>query len=171
MRVQRDTGATSNRPENPTGPSEAARETRRRPRRLVEFRPVKRGRLPMGATHVNVTVRNPADPDRTWEGRFLVDTGAMDSLVPRQHLEAIGIAPVGSRTYELADGTRRPYHHGLARIEFMDEVVAGKVVFVEDDTAPLLGLTALESAGIEVDPRNERLKRLSAIRLKSLTPV
>ncbi len=157
----------SNTSKNPASPS----ETDRRPGRLVGFRPANRRRLPVGATHVNVIVRNPADPDRTWESEFLVDTGAIDSLVPRQHLEAIGIAPVGRRVYELADGTSRPYDHGLARIEFMDEIVAGRVVFAEDDTEPLLGLTALESAGIEVDPRNERLKRLSAVRLKSLTPV
>ena len=38
-----------------------------------------------------VTIRNPADPERKWTGRFLVDTGAFDSLVPRPHLEAIGL--------------------------------------------------------------------------------
>ena len=54
--------------------------------------------------------------------------------------------------------------------EFMDETAWATVVFVEDDIEPLLGLTALESAGIEVDPRNQRLKRLSAVRLKSLAP-
>ena len=26
----------------------------------------------MGATHVTVTIRNPAEPDRTWEALFLV---------------------------------------------------------------------------------------------------
>ena len=36
----------------------------------------------MGATHVTVTIRNPALPDKSWEGLFLVDTGAVDSLVP-----------------------------------------------------------------------------------------
>ena len=30
----------------------------------------------MGMTHVTVTVRNSAAPDRAWEGLFLVDTGA-----------------------------------------------------------------------------------------------
>ena len=40
----------------------------------------------MGVTHVKVTIRNPADPARSWEGPFLVDTGAIDSLVPRSHL-------------------------------------------------------------------------------------
>ncbi len=58
----------------------------------------------MGATHVTVLIRNPAEPDRSWEGLFLVDTGATDCLVPRPCLEAIGLKPKGQRTYELADG-------------------------------------------------------------------
>ena len=122
----------------------------------------------MGTTHVTVTVKNPAARDRTWQGEFLVDTGAIDSLVPRQHLEAIGVEPVGSRTYEMADGRRLQFDIGGAELEFMDEMVMGTVVFVDDDVEPLLGLTALESAGIEVDPRNQQLKRLSAVRLKAL---
>ncbi len=122
----------------------------------------------MGTTHVTVTVKNPAARDRTWQGEFLVDTGAIDSLVPRQHLEAVGVEPIGSRTYEMADGRRLQFDIGGAELEFMDEMVMGTVVFVDDDVEPLLGLTALESAGIEVDPRNQQLKRLSAVRLKAL---
>lgn len=37
----------------------------------------------MGATHVTATIRNMTDRDRSCEGLFLVDTGAIDSLVPR----------------------------------------------------------------------------------------
>ena len=122
----------------------------------------------MGATHVTVTVKNPAARDRVWQGEFLVDTGAIESLVPRQYLEAIGVEPVGSRTYEMADGRRLQLDIGGAELEFMGETVIGTVVFLDDDVEPLLGLTALESAGIEVDPRNQQLKRLSAVRLKAL---
>lgn len=122
----------------------------------------------MGATHVTVTVKNPAARDRAWQGEFLVDTGAIDSLVPRQHLEAIGVEPISSRTYEMADGRRLQFDIGLVELEFMDETVGGIVVFVDGDVEPLLGLTALESAGIEVDPRNQQLKRLAAVRLKPL---
>ncbi len=122
----------------------------------------------MGTTHVTVTVKNPAARDSAWQGEFLVDTGAIESLVPRQHLEAIGIEPFGSRTYEMADGRRLQFDIGGAELEFMDKMVMGTVVFVDDDVEPLLGLTALESAGIEVDPRNQQLKRLSAVRLKAL---
>ena len=122
----------------------------------------------MGATHVTVTIRNPADPDRAWEGPFLVDTGATDSLVPRPHLEAIGLEPRSRRTYVLADGSEITVDVTTAEIEVMGEIVGGTILFGEPDTEPLLGVTALESAGIEVDPVNQRLKRLPAVRLKAL---
>ena len=122
----------------------------------------------MGATHVTVTVRNPADPARAWEGLFLVDTGATDSLVPRKHLEAIGLRPRGSRVYELADGSELRLDITGAEVEFMGDWTTTAVIFGEDDAEPLLGVTALESVGIEVDPVNQRLKRLPAVRLKRL---
>ena len=115
-----------------------------------------------------MTIRNPAQPERTWEGLFLVDTGATDSLVPRPHLEAIGLAPRGQRIYELADGSELRLDVTVAEIEFMGEIVGGTVIFGEAGVEPLLGVTALESVGIEVDPVSQRLKRLPAVRLKCL---
>lgn len=122
----------------------------------------------MGAIHVTVTIRNPADPERAWDGLFLVDTGSTDSLVPRPHLEAIGLRPRGQRVYELADGSEIVMDIATAEIEFMGEMVGGTILFGEPDVEPLLGLTALESVGIEVDPTTRRLKRLPAVRLKAL---
>ena len=124
--------------------------------------------VPMGVTHVDVTVRNPADPARSWEGRFLVDTGAIDSLVPRSRLEAIGIEPEGQRVYERADGAGVEMDVAGARIEFLGELTAGLIIFGDADAEPLLGVTALESVGIEVDPRSQRLKKLPAVRLKGV---
>ena len=120
----------------------------------------------MGATHVTVAIRNPADPERYWEGLFLVDTGATDSLVPRPHLEAIGLKPKGRRVYELADGSEIVMDITTGDIEFMGETVGGTILYEAPDAEPLLGFTALESVGIEVDPLNQRLKRLPAVRLK-----
>ncbi len=122
----------------------------------------------MGATHVTVTIRNPADPDKSWEELFLVDTGATDSLVPRPHLESIGLKPKGQRVYELADGREIKMDITTADIEFMGEIVGGTILFGEANAEPLLGVTALESVGIEVDPSNQRLKRRPAVRLKTL---
>ena len=50
----------------------------------------------------------------------------------------------------------------------MGETVGGTVIYGEANAEPLLGVTALESVGIEVDPLNQRLKRLPAVRLKGL---
>jgi len=120
----------------------------------------------MGTTHVTVTVRNPAQPDKTWEGLFLVDTGAVDCLVPGKYLREIGLQPGAKRTYELADGTEVRLDIATAQIEFMGELVGSTVIFGPENTEPILGVTALESVGIEVDPRSQRLKRLPAVRLK-----
>ena len=46
--------------------------------------------------------------------------------------------------------------------------VGGTLVFGDGDAEPLLGVTALESGGFEVDPRTQQLKRLPAVLLKGL---
>ena len=120
----------------------------------------------MGATYVDVTIRNPADPQRSWTGTFLVDTGAFDSLVPRTHLETIGLQPRGRREYVPADDKPIALDITIAEIEFEGEIVGGTIIYGDDDAEALLGVTALESGGFEVDPRSERLKRLPAVLLK-----
>ena len=124
----------------------------------------------MGATHVTVTIRNPAAPDRCWDGLFLVDTGAIDSLVPRDRLESIGLKPKAKRTYELADGSELKMDITTGDLEFMGEIVGGTIIMGDPGTEPILGVTALESVGIEVDPQNQTMKRLPAARLKKLRP-
>jgi clan AA aspartic protease len=120
----------------------------------------------MDLTHVTVTLRKVGTQDGAFEADFLVDTGAPDSLAPAAELRRIGVEPVGATVYELADGTVHEYQFGLAQIEFMGEMTAGRVIFGPDDVEPLLGVTALESVGITVDPTNRTPERLPAIPLK-----
>jgi clan AA aspartic protease len=122
----------------------------------------------MGLTHVTVTLKalGSADGNGAFEADFLVDAGATDSLAPGPALRRIGVAPAGRTVYELADGTVHEYDFGLVRIEFMGEATAGRVVFGPDGAEPLLGVTALESVGITVDPTTRTLNRLPAIPLK-----
>jgi clan AA aspartic protease len=101
-----------------------------------------------------------------YEADFLVDTGATDSLAPANELRRAGVTPVGKMAYELADGGLQEYEFGLAQITFMGEITAGRVIFGPDNAEPLLGVTALESVGITVDPANRTLKRLPAVPLK-----
>jgi clan AA aspartic protease len=124
----------------------------------------------MGVTQVTVTVRNPANSNQAWDGLFLVDTGTIDCMAPAKHLDQIGLKRVGKRSYELADGSEISFDIGIAQVEFMGEIAGGLIIFGPDDCEPILGVTALESVGIEVDPQNQRLKRLPAVRLKTARP-
>ena len=122
----------------------------------------------MGLIHIPVTLRSFERADAAYEARFLVDTGATDSMAPASELRGIGLTPVGRMAYELADGSAHEYEFGLARIEFMGEVTAGRVLFGPNGVEPLLGITALESIGIIIDPVTQTPKRLPAIPLKSI---
>ncbi len=125
----------------------------------------------MGIMRVNAIVRNPADLERAWEGTFLVDTGAIDCVVPRRHLERIGLVPMDRRVYGLADGREIGLDVTFAVIEFMDGRTAKDIVMLEDDDAePLLGVTVLESLGIEIDARNEQLTKLPSTRMRAFHP-
>jgi len=120
----------------------------------------------MGLTHVAVSLKVPGSQNGGYSSKFLVGTGATDSMAPASELARIGVTPVGRMAYELADGTVVEYPFGLAQIEFMGEITAGRVTFGPDDVEPLLGVTALESVGITIDPATQMLKRLPAILLE-----
>ena len=137
------------------------------PRRTATFAHIDRIWHPerMGLTHVTAKVTNPAN-ENSWEGLFLVDTGAIDCLVPASELYEIGLKPKGARTYELADGSELSMEIGVASIEFMGDIVGVTVIFGPEDAEPILGVTALESVGISIDPKTQRLKRLPAVSLK-----
>ena len=119
----------------------------------------------MGAIHASVIVRNPADPERSWEGEFLVDTGAIDSLIPRSTLESLGLKPRGRRIYEMADGSEIAMDVTTAEVEVMGEIAGATIVFGPDDTEPLLGVTVLESACIAIDPNSQSLFKRPSGRL------
>ena len=120
----------------------------------------------MGSTKVTTRISAFTDSGRFYEAVFLVDTGVTDSMVPTDELEKIGVRKESKMSYELVNGTVKEYPYGLVRIEFMGETTAGRVIFGEPRCESLLGVTALESVGIVVDPANKTLRRLPAIPLK-----
>jgi len=123
----------------------------------------------MGLTYVTVTLRAAERSRKKYEALFLVDTGATDCMATASSLQRAGIRRRGSMAYELADGSTAEYDFGLAEIEFMGELTSGRVLFGPENCELLLGVTALESVGIVVEPATQRLKRLPAIPLKSVT--
>jgi clan AA aspartic protease len=119
----------------------------------------------MGATYTAVKLRALGVGNGSYEERFLVHTGATDCVAPASALLKIGVQPIGKSKYALANGAEQEFQFGLVEITVMGEVTAGRVVFGPENAEPLLGVTALESAGLTVDP-NQTLNRLPAIPLK-----
>lgn len=123
------------------------------------------GEPSMGLTHVTVKIA-PLSGRRHYSAEFLVDTGAIDCLVPARHLRRIGIKQEGRDVYELATGETVELPVGFARVEFMGAETVTKVIFGDDDAEPILGVVALESTGIGVDPVSRTLRRMTAKPLK-----
>jgi clan AA aspartic protease len=127
---------------------------------------VRRTRDHVGLIYVQVTLKVPGGSAPGYEASFRVDTGATDSMAAASELSRAGIEPVGRKTYEMADGSVHEYRFGLAQIEVMGEVTAGRVIFGPEGVEPILGVTVLESIGLIIDPASQSLRRLPAIPLK-----
>ena len=119
----------------------------------------------MGLVYATTEVQNIYGGEEKYLMPFLVDTGATDSVIPSRELERIGIKREQKRTYELADGSLVEFDIGYAFLCVNGEKVAGSVVFGDNNSEPLLGVTVLESAGFIVDPVRQVLKK-TAIPLK-----
>ena len=110
----------------------------------------------MGLIRVPVSLRTLEGNGESYSADFLVDTGLTDTLVPASELRRLGVRVIDRRRYELADGGVREYEIGLARVELLDGMTAGRIVFGPDDAEPLLGMVMLESLGFTVDPVSTR---------------
>lgn len=117
----------------------------------------------MGVTFVNVKVANPADPSRAVEEQFLVDSGAVYSLVPRPQLERIGIEPHSRRSFILANGEQVEREIGSAIFDYQGHRGDSLVIFGEEGDSPLLGATTLEGFGLILDPFRRELKPLPMV--------
>src|SRR5690349_16068646 len=105
----------------------------------------------MGHVHVDAAVSRLDQAGPAVWARFLVDTGALDCLLPASLLERAGIQPQHTSTYELANGELVQFAVAVARLEFMDTYAVCKIIFGPEDDEPILGVIALEFAGITVD--------------------
>ena len=120
----------------------------------------------MGMTHVTVQVSDVARQGTPFHDEFLVDTGSMHCLASRSKLDAAGITPDGKRVYELANGQTVEFEIGFAHVKFMGDETVTEIIFGPEKAESILGVLALESTGLVVDPVTNELKRLHAMPLK-----
>lgn len=120
----------------------------------------------MGLTHVTVTVSNLTQDKAPFEADFLVDTGAVDCLVPGDRLAEAGVTVEGKAVYELANGEPIELEYGFARVKFMGTETVSQIIFGPCGVEPILGVVALENTGITVDLTTNTFRRLHARPLK-----
>lgn len=109
----------------------------------------------MGISYIEGTVRGPQGAERV---HFLIDSGAMYSLLPDAVWRRIGLTANRDERFSLADGTwiSRPVsecHFSLAQREGHAPVILGE----PNDPEALLGVVTLENLGLVFDPFHRTL--------------
>ena len=111
----------------------------------------------MGITHVDVEVAGTQAPKDGEVLSFLVDSGAVHSVVPASVLDRLGIEPLDTQDFRLANGTKITRRRGGAVFRYGQRVGGASVIFGEPGDSNLLGATTLESLGLALDPLRREL--------------
>jgi len=94
-----------------------------------------------------------------WEDvEVLVDSGALFTSIPRPILEKLGIKPTARQKLRVYGGGIVKREVGGAVVEYGERRAIVPIVFGELEDMPVLGTTALESLGYQLDPVSKRLK-------------
>ena len=117
----------------------------------------------MGLTVLEIEVGNPAQPEVTEKIEFLIDSGAVYSVVPSPVLERLGIQPLAEQEFRLAGGTKIVRKKGGALFKYGDLIGVADVIFGEEGDSVLLGAFTLEALGLALDPLRRELKPLPMI--------
>jgi clan AA aspartic protease len=117
----------------------------------------------MGLTVLEVEVGNPANPKVTETLEFLIDSGAVYSVVPRAVLKRLGIKPLSKETFRLADGTKIERKKGVALFKYGERIGGADVIFGEKGDSQLLGALTLDALGLSLDPLRRELRELPMI--------
>lgn len=111
----------------------------------------------MGITKVDLKVKNPQNPSKSFKGEFLVDSGASYTVVPKETLKKLGIKPQGEEKFSLVDGRIISRKVGSALYEYEGVERAAPVLFGEKGDNLLLGVFTLEALGLTLDPLKRKL--------------
>jgi len=107
--------------------------------------------------YVNGAVSHPQKTERQRRLRFLVDTGAFFSMVPRDVLSSLKVSSIREETVQFADGRKARWKVGEMRLDVDGRSVTTLILFGKKGTQPLLGTYSLEGLGLTVDSRHRRL--------------
>jgi len=106
----------------------------------------------MGYVRVRGIIANPLNRDLNHELEFIVDTGAMYTVIPRSVGQKLRLGEVDKRRFKTASGEAVEYPVSEAYITIQGKGVTSLVALAAERTPILLGVTTLELLGLQVDP-------------------
>ena len=111
---------------------------------------------PVGTFYADFTLLS-RDRSRSRTLNGLVDTGASYTMVPASILEDLGIERFDTRTFSLADGSRRRFSLGWVEMELEGRIRPVDIIFGDEGVKVLLGAMTLEAFALAADAKNGRL--------------
>lgn len=129
----------------------------------LEIRLAHVGAYTCGLTHIKVSIANPARPKRAIDLTFLVDSGAIYSVIPAALLRKLGVKPHSKHTFILADGSEITRKIGDVAFRLDGRRGAAPVIFGEKEDSTLLGSVSLEALGLVLDPMKRELRPLPMV--------
>ncbi len=115
----------------------------------------------MGLTCVDVELYNRRNGRKGKACSFLIDSGAVYSVVPASILKTLNIKPQREDTFTLANGERAARGVGEIGFRFQGREATCPVVFGEAKDVFLLGAVTLETLGYVLDPFRRELRPLA----------
>jgi aspartyl protease family protein len=106
----------------------------------------------MGLTYLRARLRKSEGRGPTREVRFLVDSGAIYSVLPEEVWRALRLKPEREVEFTLADGTSIKRGVSECRFEIGGEAATSPVVLGEENDGALLGAVTLETLGLMLNP-------------------
>ena len=116
----------------------------------------------MGFTKTTVTLLGPTKRTKV---ELIVDTGSILTWVSSDRLRGLGFKPRRENDFHTIEGRILRRKTGPATIRYDGAEADVEVVFGGDKDAEVLGVTALESMGFQVDPVSTQLRRSSILAL------
>jgi clan AA aspartic protease len=112
----------------------------------------------MGLTFIEGIVSNKRKKSTV---RFLVDSGAVYTLLPEKDWKAIGLRPKRTMTFTLADGTQVERQISECLISLPQGEAHTPVILGETDDEALLGAVTLEILGLVLNPFKRSIQPIS----------
>ncbi len=106
----------------------------------------------MGLTYVHARLRKSEGRGSSRDVRFLVDSGAIYSVLPEHDWRALRLKPEREVEFTLADGTAITRGVSECRFEIRGEAATSPVVLGETNDGALLGAVTLETLGFMLNP-------------------